>query len=118
MKLYNTHYGSFDYRVVTGNPCCGYATVGLRHTFITSPSSSICAIVVELYRNKDLLVELLQYHVVKGAVTADKLKDGQKVSALNGDKLTIEIDDDGEVSINDDADVIQADIKACNGVSK
>jgi len=62
--------------------------------------------------NKDLLVDVLTYHVVPGNVTSDQLETGM-VEALNGE-LSVEVSED-RVSVND-ASVIQADVEASNGV--
>jgi len=62
--------------------------------------------------NKDLLVDVLTYHVVPGNVTSNQLETGT-VEALNG-KLSVMVSDDG-VKVND-ANVIQADVEASNGV--
>lgn len=69
--------------------------------------------------SKKRLVEFLSYHVVKGSLTSDRLKDGQNLTNLTGqilvihkqgDIITIE---DGRGSV---ADVIQANIRTTNGV--
>ncbi len=62
--------------------------------------------------NKDLLTDLLTYHVVSGNVTSDQLETGT-VEALNGE-LMIDVSEES-VSVND-ANVIQADVEASNGV--
>jgi len=62
--------------------------------------------------NKDLLTDLLTYHVVSGNVTSDQLETGT-VEALNGE-LMIDVSEES-VSVND-ANVVQADVEASNGV--
>ncbi|MDR9401849.1 MAG: fasciclin domain-containing protein [Halothece sp. Uz-M2-17] len=62
--------------------------------------------------NKDLLVDVLSYHVVSGAVTSTQLETGM-VDSLNGE-LSVDISDQG-VMVNN-ANVIQADVEASNGV--
>ncbi len=64
--------------------------------------------------NKDILVQLLNYHVVSGAVTSSQIKSGQ-VETLAGKAVTIKRGDDGTVTVNN-AKVTQADIQASNGV--
>lgn len=75
--------------------------------------SSVDTLLLE--ENKADLQNVLQYHVVEGAVYASDLKDGMEVTLLNGDTATVTIDTDGTVMIGD-ATVVTADIKASNGV--
>lgn len=65
-------------------------------------------------KNKDILVQLLSYHVVPGAVTSSQIQSGQ-VETLAGKPVTVRRGSDGTVSINN-AKVTQADIQASNGV--
>ena len=62
--------------------------------------------------NKDLLVDVLTYHVALGKVTSDQLETGA-VEALNGD-LSIMVSD-SNVMVNN-SNVIQPDVEASNGV--
>ncbi len=62
--------------------------------------------------NKDLLVDVLTYHVAPGKVTSDQLETGT-AEALNGD-LSIMVSD-SNVMVNN-SNVIQADVEASNGV--
>lgn len=64
--------------------------------------------------NKKDLANILTFHVVSGKVTADKLSDGQKITTLQGDELTVKIMN-GKVMING-AEVLTADVEASNGV--
>ena len=64
--------------------------------------------------NMDVLRELLLGHVISGAFTAADLSDGQTLTTLSGDELTVTIDG-GEVRI-DGALVQTADVAASNGV--
>jgi uncharacterized surface protein with fasciclin (FAS1) repeats len=68
-----------------------------------------------LPENQADLQNVLQYHVVEGAVYASDLEDGMTVTMLNGDTATVTIDDDGTVMVGD-ATVASADIEASNGV--
>jgi uncharacterized surface protein with fasciclin (FAS1) repeats len=68
----------------------------------------------ELAADPAQLTDILQYHVVEGAVTSDQLEDGQTVTTLQGGELTVSID--GETVMVGDATVVQADIQAGNGV--
>ena len=69
--------------------------------------------------SKKRLTQLLAYHVVKGRLTSDQLKDGQTLTNLTGQILVIHKQgntitiEDGRGSV---ADVIQADVRATNGV--
>lgn len=62
--------------------------------------------------NRDLLTEILTYHVVPDEVTSDELETGV-VDTLNGG-LAVRVDP-GQVIVND-ASVINPDIDASNGV--
>jgi uncharacterized surface protein with fasciclin (FAS1) repeats len=64
--------------------------------------------------SKDQLTSVLTYHVVSGNVMAADLSDGQVVTTLNGQELTVSIND-GKVMING-ATVIAADLAGSNGV--
>lgn len=65
--------------------------------------------------NKATLTGILTYHVVAGAVKAADLKDGQVITTVNGQTLTVRIQD-GKVMIND-AVVEVADVISSNGVT-
>ena len=60
------------------------------------------------------LADILSLHVVAGRLEADRLRDGQVLESLSGDRLTVRIAD-GEVTIND-VPVVETDLKARNGV--
>jgi len=63
-------------------------------------------------KNKDLLVDVLTYHVVPSRVTSDQLETG-KVESLNSG---IAVAVSGNRVIVNDASVIQPDVQASNGV--
>lgn len=63
--------------------------------------------------NKARLAQLLTYHVVPGAVESKDLKPGE-VATVQGKPITVKLDG-SKVMVND-ANVIQADIPASNGV--
>lgn len=67
-----------------------------------------------LPENQADLQNVLLYHVVDSAVLSGDLTDGQTVTTLSGETLTVTIQD-GSVLIND-AQVITADVEASNGV--
>ena len=64
--------------------------------------------------NQSDLQDVLKFHVVDGAAMSDDLTDGQVLTTLQGDDLTVEITDD-KVYING-AMVTTADIEASNGI--
>jgi len=64
--------------------------------------------------SKEALTGILTYHVVSGNVMSGDLSDGQEVTTLNGQTLTVSIQD-GKVMIGG-ATVIAADLAGTNGV--
>jgi len=68
-----------------------------------------------LPENKEKLRSLLLYHVVSGNLMAADLKD-MDVKTMNGEKISVDVDDNGkEIEINDGR-VASADVVADNGV--
>jgi uncharacterized surface protein with fasciclin (FAS1) repeats len=64
--------------------------------------------------NKEVLVKILQYHVVKGSVSSGDLKSGE-VKSIEGGPINVKVDPSAGVTVND-AKVVQPDIKASNGI--
>ncbi|MFH7030118.1 MAG: fasciclin domain-containing protein [Heteroscytonema crispum UTEX LB 1556] len=64
--------------------------------------------------NKEVLVKLMTYHVVKGQVLSTDLKSGE-VKSLEGGAINVKVDPATGVMVND-AKVVEADIKGTNGV--
>ncbi|MGF1936532.1 MAG: fasciclin domain-containing protein [Nostoc sp. ChiQUE02] len=65
--------------------------------------------------NREALVKILRYHVVPGAVTASQLTAGE-LATDEGRPVNIQIDSaNNQVAVNN-ARVLQADVKASNGV--
>ena len=68
------------------------------------------------------LAGILTYHVVEGEVKAADVAsmDGQEVTTVNGATFTVNVGDDGDVTLTDAAgnevDVVQTDVDASNGV--
>jgi uncharacterized surface protein with fasciclin (FAS1) repeats len=68
------------------------------------------------------LASILTYHVVEGEVLAADVAglDGQAVTTVNGATFTVNVGDDGSVSLTDAAGnevgVVQTDIQTSNGV--
>ena len=67
-----------------------------------------------LPENKDQLVSILTYHVVPGKVLAADVVNLSSADTVEGQPLSISTDDTG-VHVND-ANVIQTDVMASNGV--
>jgi len=66
-----------------------------------------------LLADKDALTKVLLYHVASGKVYAEDVMNMRTATTLNGEKVKVEIEDG--VTINN-AKVVQADVKAQNGV--
>ena len=64
--------------------------------------------------NKDQLIGVLTYHVVKGAVPASKVVGLTGATTLNGQRVDIKVDG-GQVQV-DGANVVKTDIKCSNGI--
>jgi uncharacterized surface protein with fasciclin (FAS1) repeats len=64
--------------------------------------------------SKEALTGILTFHVVSGNVMSGDLSDGQEVTTLNGQTLTVSIQD-GKVMIGG-ATVVAADLAGTNGV--
>ena len=71
----------------------------------------------ELLADTETLADILTYHALVGSVDASTAisLDGQAVTTLNSQDITISVVD-GAVVINDVATVIQADVMASNGI--
>jgi transforming growth factor-beta-induced protein len=64
--------------------------------------------------NKSQLSKVLTCHVVSGKITAADLKDGQKLTTLDGSKLNVSILN-GKIMVGD-ANIMVKDVMASNGV--
>ncbi|MCT7962040.1 fasciclin domain-containing protein [Laspinema sp. D1] len=64
--------------------------------------------------NRQLLVQVLTYHVVQGSVMSGDLSTTEVPSLFEGRSINVTVADDG-VMVNS-ANVVQADIQASNGV--
>jgi len=78
--------------------------------FAALPEGSVDQLL--LPENKDVLVQVLTYHVVPGAILSTDLEDGS-VATVEGSEVEIAIAD--TVTVNN-ANVVAADIEASNGV--
>lgn len=63
--------------------------------------------------NKDQLAAILTYHVVPGAVLSTDLKDDMEATTVQGQSVTIDLDNGVMV---EEATVVTADVVASNGV--
>jgi uncharacterized surface protein with fasciclin (FAS1) repeats len=64
--------------------------------------------------NKEVLLKILNYHVVHGKVLSSDLKSGE-LKSLEGGTINVKVDPANGVTVND-AKVTQADITGSNGV--
>jgi uncharacterized surface protein with fasciclin (FAS1) repeats len=67
-----------------------------------------------LAHNTKLLAKVLEYHVVKGALTAAQIEKKHSLKTLEGASLTVKVKD-GSVYINQ-AKVVKANVMASNGI--
>ena len=68
-----------------------------------------------LLKDPAALKKILLYHVVSGAVTADKVVGLTSATSVEGSPVAIAVKD-GTVYLNDSAKVVTADVMASNGV--
>ncbi len=84
--------------------------------FAALPEGTIDA----LKADTELLTGILTYHAVAGKVLSGDLSDGQVVTMANEQTITVNISDDGVVTLTDgsgnEVTVIDTDIEATNGV--
>jgi uncharacterized surface protein with fasciclin (FAS1) repeats len=66
-----------------------------------------------LPENREILVQILTYHVVPGTVTSDQLESGE-VATVEGSSVNVTVGEEA-VTVND-ANVVETDILASNGV--
>lgn len=88
-----------------------FYTAPTNEAFAKLPAETLESLL--LPENKDLLVNILQYHVVSANAHSSSLESGD-VPTLNGDSVSIVVSDDG-VEVND-AMVVKADVIASNGI--
>lgn len=67
-----------------------------------------------LAENKELLANILGHHIVPGRISFDELKDGARLTSMQGDELLVRVLA-GTVTING-ATVQNRDVAASNGV--
>jgi transforming growth factor-beta-induced protein len=79
--------------------------------FAALPAGLVDALL--LPENKDILVQILTYHVVAGKVMAADVAAGD-VPSVEGSPITITVD--GGVMLNGSANVVATDVEASNGV--
>ncbi len=71
-------------------------------------------VLLDLLTNNEALTEILTYHVANGNVPSSDLSDGQTITTVNGEDVTVSIM--GTTVMINDATVIVADLVADNGV--
>ncbi|MFT6972829.1 MAG: putative surface protein with fasciclin (FAS1) repeats [Pontimonas sp.] len=79
--------------------------------FAALPAGLVDALLVEA--NREVLAQVLTYHVVAGAVHAADLASGD-VPSVEGSHISVVVD--GGVVLNGSAKVVTADVAASNGV--
>lgn len=79
--------------------------------FAALPSEVVEALLMP--ENKDLLTELLAYHVVPDAITSSGLRGPRDLDTLNG---PVNISSTGDELFVNDAEIIIPDVEASNGV--
>lgn len=60
------------------------------------------------------LTDILEYHIVEGEALSSDLEDGQTLTTLQGEDLTVSID--GDTVMVDGATVVEPDVEVGNGV--
>uniref|UniRef100_A0A7S4EQH9 FAS1 domain-containing protein n=1 Tax=Pseudo-nitzschia australis TaxID=44445 RepID=A0A7S4EQH9_9STRA len=80
--------------------------------FISLPDGLVDCLVLD--KNKEVLTDILLYHVVEGKAFSSDLVDGMEIATLLGEELSVDLSQNG-VRIYD-SNVIAADINASNGV--
>lgn len=60
------------------------------------------------------LSQIMAYHIIQGSIPSEDLEDQQNPQSIEGGELYIEAD--GEIVVNDNATVVEADIEATNGI--
>ena len=80
---------------------------------VFAPTNDAFSPAIDPSLNRQVVGKVVQHHVVSGEVTSDQLSDGQMVTPLAGDDLTIGVGD--QVTVNR-ASVTNPDASADNGV--
>lgn len=80
--------------------------------FAALPEGTLESLLLE--ENREMLVEILTYHVVPGKVMSTDLEDNMYAETVQGNSVSVSVANYG-VRV-DDASVTQADIEASNGV--
>ncbi|MBD2355155.1 S-layer homology domain-containing protein [Tolypothrix sp. FACHB-123] len=70
---------------------------------------------LQLPENRETLIKLLRYHVVSGQLTSSQLSTGQ-VTTLEAQPVNVKVDTANNQIVVNDAQVIQANVQASNGV--
>jgi len=93
-----------------------FFTAPNREAFENLPDETLASLLEE--DGIDDLRDILALHVVHGEIRAEDLFDGQLIETLNGEELTVSINDEVVVLIGNvnNVTVVATDIDACNGV--
>ena len=62
------------------------------------------------------LRSILSYHVLEGAVFASEIESGMMPQTLNGNTISLNVNGEGEVFVNENSQVVSANVEADNGV--
>lgn len=60
--------------------------------------------------------EVLTYHAVAAEALAGDLSDGQTITTVQGENITVNIDGEGNVTLNNSVNVVTVDLQGTNGV--
>jgi len=66
--------------------------------------------------NKDVLTDILTYHVTEGVFTSANVSDGFTQTMLNGDEIAFTVGSEGDVLVNG-IGFVEYDVEASNGVA-
>lgn len=69
-----------------------------------------------LLEDPEALSAILLYHVVDGTILSEDFEDGSELETLNGASIAVAVNEDGEINLNDAANLSEVDIEASNGV--
>lgn len=78
------------------------------------PDGTVATLLEE--ENIGTLTDILTYHVVAGNFVASDITDWLTLTTIQGNKLVFDIDEDGNVMINNNSMVTLADLTSSNGV--
>lgn len=90
------------------------------YTVFAPPNSAFDAlpegVLDDLLANPDQLSEVLLYHVADGSYPASEVVQLDAITTLQGEDITIEVTEGGDVILNGDTNLLQPDVVASNGI--